>query len=310
MLSIGYTGTRGVHLLAFHDFNAPIPTVINGVDYFAINGVENPRPDPNFGALDMTDTSSYSSYNAMLVSVQHRLSANLVGQFSYTYSHCIDSAYTYGGLGFNNASSAITNPYNWAADRGNCSYDLRHVISGNFVYLLPFKGNRLKEGWQFSLIQAWHTGVPFSLSEGDQADLQNNFDSERPNYVAGCNVYANQSVQQWYNSACFTPSTYGTVGNLGRNNLWGPGYLDTDIAVVKNTKLNERLSLQFRADLFNLFNHPNFAVPNTGIFNAGSVFTNYQASLSSTAGQITSLVGSGGLNGVARQTQFSLKLVF
>src|SRR5579875_1624600 len=94
LLSVGYTGTRGVHLLAFHDFNAPVPTVINGVDHFAINGVQNPRPDPNFGALDMTDTTSYSSYNAMLVSVQHRLSANLVGQFSYTYSHCIDSAYT------------------------------------------------------------------------------------------------------------------------------------------------------------------------------------------------------------------------
>ncbi|HLI84060.1 MAG TPA: carboxypeptidase regulatory-like domain-containing protein [Bryobacteraceae bacterium] len=305
LLSVGYTGTRGVHLLAFHDFNAPVPTVINGVDHFAINGVQNPRPDPNFGALDMTDTTSYSSYNAMLVSVQHRLSANLVGQFSYTYSHCIDSAYTYGGLGFNNATSAITNPYNWAADRGNCSYDLRHVISGNFVYLLPFKGNRLKEGWQFSLIQAWHTGVPFSLSEGDQADLQNNFDSERPNYVAGCNPYANQTVHQWYNPACFTASAYGTIGNLGRNNLWGPGYLDTDIAVVKNTKLNERISLQFRADLFNLFNQPNFAVPNTTIFNAGVTPT-----LSSTAGQITSLVGSGGLSGVARQTQFSLKLVF
>jgi hypothetical protein len=184
------------------------------------------------------------------------------------------------------------------------------VISGNFVYLLPFKGNRLKEGWQLSLIQAWHTGVPFSLSEGDQADLGNNFDSERPSYVAGCNVYAGQTVQQWYNPACFTPTPYGTIGNLGRNNLWGPGYLDTDIAVVKNTKLNERMSLQFRADLFNLFNHPNFAVPNTTIFNAGSIFTNYQASLSSTAGQITSLVGSGGLSGVARQTQFSLKLVF
>jgi hypothetical protein len=305
LLSLGYTGTRGVHLLAFHDFNAPIPTVINGVDYFAINGVQNPRPDPSFGALDMTDTTSYSSYNALLVSLQHRLSSNLVFQFSYTYSHCIDSAYTYGGLGFNNGSSAVTDPYDWNADKGNCGYDLRHVISGNFVYLLPFKGNRLKEGWQFSLIQAWHTGVPFSLTEGDQADLQNNFGSARPNYVAGCNVYANQTVQQWYNPACFTASAYGTLGTLGRNNLWGPGYLDTDLGVLKNTKINEHMSLQFRAELFNLFNHPNFAVPNTAIFNAGS-----PATLSSTAGQITTLIGSGGLSGVARQTQFSLKLLF
>ncbi len=145
VFSVGYTGTRGVHLLAFHDFNAPIPTAVNGVDYFAnpTTGVQNPRPDPALGALDMTDPTSYSSYNGLLVSLQHRLSANFVGQFSYTYSHCIDSAYTYGGLGFNNGTSAITNPYDWAADRGNCATDLRHVISTNAVYLFPFKGNRL-----------------------------------------------------------------------------------------------------------------------------------------------------------------------
>ena len=116
-------------------------------------------------------------------------------QFSYTWSHCIDSAYTYGGLGFNNVSSANTNPYNWNADKGTCGFDLRHNISANAVYVLPFKGNRLVEGWQITGIEAWHTGVPFSLGEGDQADLGNNFDNPRPNYVAGCNVYANQNVR-------------------------------------------------------------------------------------------------------------------
>jgi Carboxypeptidase regulatory-like domain len=316
VLSVGYTGTQGVHLLAFHDFNAPIPTIQNGVMSFVHQDpttgllVQNPRPDPSFGALDMTDTSSHSTYNALLVSLQHRLSSNLVFQASYTYSHCIDSAYTYGGLGFNNGSSAITNPYNWAADRGTCSYDLRHIISGNVVYLLPFKGNRLKEGWQITGIQTWHSGVPFSLIEGDQADLGNNFDSERPNVVAGCNIYANQSPNHWYNTACFTPSAYGTIGNLGRNSLLGPGFVETDIGIMKNTKINERLSVQFRAELFNIFNHPNFAVPSSTIFNAGSSLTNYQATLSSTAAQITSLVGAGGLTNVARQTQFSLKLLF
>jgi hypothetical protein len=67
------------------------------------------------------------------------------------------------------------------------------VISGN---TLPFKGNRSKEGWQLTLVQPWHTGVPFSLGEGDQADLGNNFDNPRPNVIAGCHVYANQNVHQ------------------------------------------------------------------------------------------------------------------
>jgi hypothetical protein len=167
------------------------------------------------------------------------------------------------------------------------------------VYMLPFHGSRWKDGWQITAIQAWHTGVPFSLSEGDQADLQNNFGSARPSYVAGCNVYANQSVTNWYNSACFVASPYGTVGNLGRNNLVGPGYIDTDFGVLKSTRLNEKINLQFRAELFNIFNHPNFATPGGGAFSAGVV-----ATPSSTANQITSIVGN------ARQTQFSLKLIF
>jgi outer membrane receptor protein involved in Fe transport len=304
LLTVGYTGTRGLHLLAFHDFNPPVPTVINGVDHFAINGVQNPRINPNFGSLDMTDTTSHSSYNALEVGLEHKLSSNLVMQFSYTYSHCLDSAYTYGGLGFNNVSSAITNPYDWNNDYGNCSYDLRHVISANVVYLLPFHGNRWKEGWQLTGIQAWHTGVPFSIGEGDQADLGNTFDTERPNVIAGCNVYANQSVQQWYNPACFSPSAYGTIGNLGRNTLVGPGYVDTDFGVLKSTRITERFNLQFRAELFNIFNHPNFGVPNETAFNAGSFTTNFQATPNATAGQITDIIGN------ARQTQFSLKLIF
>jgi hypothetical protein len=340
LFTVGYQGTRGVHLLAFHDFNAPIPTVINGVDYFATdNGgpcqlnspcSQNARPVAALGSQDLTAPSSYSSYNALQVSLTHRATSNLVYQFSYTYSHCIDSAYTYGGLGFNNVTSAITNPYDWNNDKGNCSFDLRHNISFNAVYMLPFKGNRWKEGWQLSGVTSWHTGVNFSLGEGDQADLGNTFDTERPNYAPnapGCNnnPYANQSVSQWINLNCFTASTYGTVGNNGRNNLLAPGYAETDIGLTKNTRINERLTLQFRAEIFNIFNHPNFSVP--GIFGTGPTIINAgtscgptttYGSAAATAGNcynpgaaaIVSEVGSGGIPDVARQTQFSLKLMF
>jgi outer membrane receptor protein involved in Fe transport len=317
LLTVGYQGTRGVHLLAFHDFNAPIPTTdSNGVMHFVhadpTTGalVQNPRPSPSFGALDMTDTTSYSAYNGLQVGLTHRQSSNLVYQFSYTWSHCIDSAYTYGGLGFNNTSSANTNPYDFNADKGPCSYDLRHNISANAVYVLPFKGNRFVEGWQITGIEAWHTGVPFSLGEGDQAVLGNNFDNPRPDYVAGCDVYANQNVHQWFNPACFSGSQYGTVGTLGRNALIGPGYVETDLGVMKETRITERVSLQIRAELFNLFNHPNFATPGGVIFSAGSANTNYQATSVPTGASITSLIGSGGLSNVSRQTQFSMKLTF
>jgi hypothetical protein len=344
LFTVGYQGTRGVHLLAFNDFNAPEDTVINGVDYLATyNGgpcppnaptqgppgttlcMQNPRPVQALGSQDMTAPFSYSSYNALQVGLTHRASANLVYQFSYTYSHCIDGAYTYGGLGFNNTSSAITNPYDFAADRGNCSFDLRHNISFNAVYMLPFKGNRFKEGWQLSGVTSWHTGVDFSLGEGDQMDTGNTFDNERPNYVPnapGCNnnLYTG-NVNEWVNLNCFTASTYGSAGDLGRNVLRGPGYAETDIGVTKNTRITERVMVTFKAEIFNIFNHPNLSVPGGTIMNPGtncgpSVYYNNdstpqaQACFAPTGASITSMVGSGGLPDVARQTQFSVKLVF
>jgi hypothetical protein len=258
----------------------------------------------------MLDTSSYSAYNSLQVGLKHQLSSNFLGQFSYTYSHCIDGSFAYAGLGANNVSSANTNPYNWSTEKGDCGFDLRHNISANGVYILPFKGNRWVEGWQITGIQSWHSGVPFSLGEGTQPYLNNTFDNPRPNYVAGCDVYANQSVHQWYNPACFTASAYGTLGNLGRNNLLGPGYVETDVGVTKETRITERIVLQFRAELFNVFNHPNFNIPVTSVFSAGSAASGYQSTPNATAGQITSLVGGGGLSNVARQAQFSLKLRF
>jgi len=334
LLTVGYQGTRGVHLLAFDDFNAPEASVVNGVDYLAtttgspngspcvLNGpcIQNPRPVPALGSQDMTAPFSYSSYNALQVGLTHRASANLVYQFSYTWSHCIDSAYTYGGLGFNNTSSAITNPYDFNADKGNCSFDLRHNISFNAVYLLPFKGNRFKEGWQISGVTSWHTGVNFSLGEGDQMDTGNTFDNERPIFVPsapGCNNQpVTHNVNDWVNLNCFVPSVYGSAGNFGRNVLLAPGYAETDIGVTKNTRLSERVTLTFKAEIFNIFNHPNFSVPAGSIINPGNncgpttTVTNTPTCFAPTGAAITSLVGSGGLPDVARQTQFSLKLVF
>jgi hypothetical protein len=326
LLTVGYQGTRGIHLLAFHDFNSPGATVIDGVDYLATNngapcGLSgpcsvNPRPVPSLGAQDLIAPTSYSSYNALQVGLTHRASANLVYQFSYTWSHCIDDSYAYAGLGGNNVTSAITNPYDWNADKGNCGYDIRHNITANAVYMLPFKGNRWKEGWQLSGITSWRSGIPFSLGEGDQMDTGNFFDSERPNYVGGCNIYANQSPSNWFNEACFTPSQYGTVGNLGRNVLRGPGYAETDISVTKMTRINERMTLQLRGEIFNIFNHPNFSPPASTIINAGQgcgPTTTYSPSSPCyvpTGAAITSLVGSGGIPDVARQAQFSAKLTF
>src|SRR5437762_6440306 len=128
--TVGYVGSRGVNLLSFRDYNPPQAVVdANGVQHFGtvVNGVgvSNPRLNPNFGTLTLSQPSSLSRYNALQVSVNERFSSSVQTYFSYTFSHCTDLAYTYGGLGGNNGTSAWNNPYDGSTDKGNCSYDIR-----------------------------------------------------------------------------------------------------------------------------------------------------------------------------------------
>jgi hypothetical protein len=118
----------------------------------------------------------------------------------------------------------------------------------------------------------------------------------RPNAVAGCNAQTDTS-NQWFNPACYTLEAPGTLGNLGRNSVTGPGFFNTDIAVLKDTRFKEHMDLQFRSEFFNIFNHTNFGQPSNSLYVAGGA-----PNLS--AGQI--LVQ----NGTPRQIQFALKLIF
>jgi hypothetical protein len=311
VLTVGYVGSRGIDLLSFRDYNPPVPVVLpNGQQQFGnpATGVSYTRINPAFGSLVLTNPGSSSHYNSVQMSWNNRLSHSFIGNLSYVYSHCTDGAYTYGGLGGNNGTSSWTNPYNGAGERGNCGFDIRHNLSLNIVYLLPFKGNKLVEGWQLSGIELWRTGVPMSIDIGyDRALLSNNFDAERPNVVAGCNTTAGQSALHWFNPACFTLPAAGTIGNLGKNTITAPGYVATDFSLSKDTQIYERVSVQFRAEIFNIFNHTNFGVPGLNAFTAVGGLTGSPAGLAgnlSNAGQITSIVGT------SRQIQLGLKFLF
>jgi hypothetical protein len=231
-----------------------------------------------------------------------------MGNLSYVYSHCTDGAYTYGGLGGNNGTSSWTDPYDGSRERGNCGFDIRHNLTLNVVYMLPFKGNRFVEGWQISGIELWRTGVPMSVQIGyDRAIVANNFAAVRPNVIAGCDVTANQSPIHWFNPACFTLPAPGTVGNLGKNTVTAPGYVSTDVSLSKDTKIFEKLSAQFRAEIFNVFNHTNFGIPGLNAFTAingiAGAPTGSTGNLSN-AGQITTIVGT------SRQIQLAVKFLF
>lgn len=311
VLTVGYVGSRGVDLLSFRDYNPPVPVILpNGQRQFGnpATGVSYPRINSAFGSLVLTNPSSSSHYNSLQMSWNNRFSSNFIGNLSYVYSHCTDGAYTYGGLGGNNGTSSWTDPYDGSRERGNCGFDIRHNLSLNVVYVLPFHGNRLMEGWQLSGIELWRTGVPMSIGVGyDRGLLSNNFSSQRPNVIAGCNEIAGQSPDHWFNKSCFTLPAPGTVGNLGKNTVTAPGYVSTDFSLSKDTKIFEHLNTQFRAEVFNIFNHTNFGIPALNAFTAvGGLTGAPTGSLgnAANAGQITSIVGT------SRQIQLALKFLF
>ena len=169
------------------------------------------------------------------------------------------------------------------------------------MFFLPFEGNRFVDGWAVSAIVMANSGRLFTITDGfDQSGLRNFLTPSRPDAVAGCEPILGK-VEQWYNPACVRLQSPGRPGNLGRNTLTGPGTFTTDIALIKNIPLRESLSLQFRTEAYNIFNHPNFGLPNTDLFVPDGTGG---GAVSPTAGRITSTTTS------SRQIQFALKFLF
>jgi hypothetical protein len=166
---------------------------------------------------------------------------------------------------------------------------------------VPFQGNRLVDGWMISAIVMANSGRPFSLTDGfDQSGLGSRNQYSRPDVVAGCQAILG-SVDRWYDPACFRLQPVGRPGNLGRNTFIGPAFFTTNLALIKDVKLRESATLQFRTEVFNALNHPNFGQPNPDLFvpnGSGGV------SVSPTAGQITTTTSPG------REIQFGLKILF
>src|SRR5579871_2387506 len=290
ILSVGYVGSHGVHLFSIEQQNAPFPTIdSSGVYHFAslINGaiVPNLRRNPSLGSFQEFEAQATSHYHSLQTTLNRRLTRNVQAQVAYTYSKCIDNGAEFSTFASNSPAS-LTNPFDRAVDNGVCPFDITHTLRVNGLVTLPFHGNRFIEGWQVSGIESASSGAPFTITSGfDQVGFQGGA-TPRPNYVAGCDPMVG-TVIEWFNPACFTLEAPGTLGNLGRNTMRGPRFVNTDLGLIKDTKIHESLSLQFRAEAFNLLNHANFAIPAAGIFTAG---TNGGGNPNPSAGRITSTV--------------------
>jgi len=251
--------------------------------------------------------NSRSNYNSMQVSLNRQLVKHFAGQVSYTWGKCLDNGSVTSGL--EQFSFPRADPYNVDYDYGRCSYDIRHSMVQNSVISLPFKGNKFVEGWQISEILNVSSGMPVNILAGfDNTGLGAAIVAARPNLSSSssCNLNkidkpainpAAPGAIQWFDPACYSPNSYGTLGNVPRNSFDGPGILGLDATVKKGTKLSEDVNVEFRAEFFNLLNHPMFNPPGNAIFTDENT-RNPQA------GQITAT------SRPARQIQFALKFVF
>jgi hypothetical protein len=311
VLTVGYVGSAGVHLVESYDSNAPIPQIApDGRQIFgvfvpptpvsgpAINPL--PRKNPAYSYISLKEPWGHSNYSSLQASLHRRLTRNLQAQLSYTWSKSMDDDSTSSSL--EGAGQDISDPYNAAYDRGVSGFNRAQSFVASAVYLLPFHKNKLVDGWQVSEIFSALTGAPFSVVTGyDQTGIDD-LSIRRPNLVAGCSenpIIGN--VNNWFNAACFAAPPNGELGNLGRDTLTGPGFWDLDLAVMKNTRIGERLTTQFRVEAFNIFNHPDLGLPSGSMFTlaaTGSAIPN------PTATQITNTVNA------PRQIQFALKFLF
>ena len=287
-LKAQYVGTRAV--------NQPYSTQVNGYQTVC-QGCFAPFPymqptDPRFGAVTQFSTGANSHYNGLQLTAMKRLGHGLQGQVNYTWSRCMDTVSNGGFLSFSAGGILSPLPGNLVRDYGPCDYDIRHNLNAQYVYQLPVRvhshslGYALN-GWQISGTAFWHSGVPFSvLSTPYSANGNGIVQGSGPQFaslVAGvdpycrhCNLPATQpGTIQWLNPDAFVsavdPSTgqcYGgdspqncRFGNLGRNALRGPDFLWSDFYLTKWFPLTEHVKLRFEGQFFNVFNHPNFALP-------------------------------------------------
>ena len=330
VLTISYVGNEGRHLFAARDGNpvvaetCPCTDPANpaaaglppGTMYFPVPTHGYVRVNKHFSSLNYSPSSATSHYSSLQTSLVQQLSHSVRYQINYTWSKAMDYSSLLNSVEEQNGTSLIQNPYNVAADYGPAAYDMRHVGTANVIYVFPSpRDNRLLSGWEATLLAQFHTGSPYNVIAGfDRANINNPNTLERLNQVGDPDrpgtVSANptcvaptrvHTASHWYNPCAFTLQPAGTFGNEGRDRFYAPGVQNYDVSFIKNTKIpeiSEDFNVEFRTEIFNLFNHTDLGFPNF------TAITTATGGYSSAAGSTISTTQT------SRQVQFALKFLF
>ena len=331
-LTLGYVGSHGYHQLIGIDGNTPVPTICPASPCPTAYPANFPAPlanaaipagsfyipagtakaNPTLANTWTWFSKGNSNYNALQADVNHRFSRDLALRGVYTWSKALDNGDSLNQTTAGNAPGLASNPYNLRADWGPATYDVRNVGVVNAVYALPLGhdkllANRLHgfandavSGWSVNSIVTVQSGFPItpqlSYNPSNDGDTRN---PVRPFVNPNFNGHVVLGKpQQWFDPTAFLapPANSGFWGNLKRDTLTGPGLGTWDFSTFKQTRIRERMNVEFRAELFNLLNRANFNTPNLIVFTPTGV--------SGTAGAITST------STTSRQVQFALKLLW
>ena len=295
LFEIGYIGTKGTRLPRFIEANPAVDvpgqtSSDNAIQRRLYSGctLAQPQSDCIFSSIGEISGIANSTYNALQTSLRKRFSQGFSMLASYTYSKTLDDVSSFNITGSASQSTAgendlAQNPFDLSAEHGRSLFDARHRFVISYEWDLPFLSHahewygKVLGGWQVNGITTWQTGTPFTVydsagvSDQGGAPEISGFPSDRPNLIGGptagtCLNGAHAGTPNcWFNPGAFQrldPVTQaGQFGNAGRNIVTGPGVQQWDFSALKNFKLAEAKNLQFRAELFNIFNHANFGVP-------------------------------------------------
>jgi hypothetical protein len=308
--TIGYVGNVAEHVMSSRQFNpavcapgAPCPNLNNSTCTTCTTGNENSRRlFPGLGAVELADAYEYANFNSLQATVTRRVSHGFKVLANFVYSKNLDIA-----SGAMEGSAGPNNPFNFSAAYGPADFNQKFRTNVSVNYLEPevHASNgfvrELINGYEANMIWQGQSGLPFTVTSGTDRSLSgvgNDFADPVPG-VSSARPSGADFHKEWFNIAAFQPAALGTFGSVRRNNLTGPGYEEVDASVFKNFFPQERIHGQFRAECFNLLNHPNFANPTSAV-NSG------------TFGQITATPSSSGTGtqGLPRVFQFGAKIIF
>lgn len=308
--TVAYVGNQAKHVMSSRQFNpavcaagAPCSNLNNSTCATCTTGNENTRRlFPGLGAVELADAYEHSNFNSLQTTLTRRVGSGFKVMANFVWSKDMDNA-----SGANEGSNGPNDPFHLNAAWGPADFNqkFRTNVSVNYIERNIAASNgfvhELINGYEANLIWQGQSGLPITITSGTDRSLSG-INNDYADPVAGQSPARPAGVDyhaKWFNTAAFQAAALGTFGSVHRNNITGPGYEEVDMSLFKNFFAEKRIHGQFRAESFNLFNHPNFANP------AGSVN-------SGTFGKLTATPSSTGLDslGLPRVFQFGAKIIF